>query len=248
MTVPEEAVESKGILYSLFQYSMIVILICFSAMFSGLTLGLMSLDKIGLEVRVYVFLCNYKPWDQGYPVQVVIGAGMSEGADENQIREAKYAKKIEPLRKDGNLLLCTLLLGNVAVNSLLSILMADLTSGTMGFVVSTVAIVIFGEIAPQATCARYALRIGAFAVPIVQMMVYLLFVFTWPLAKALNIMLGDEIGKSDFRFSKPADVRHCDPPHAISFGSLVLPLCTPHTHTITTTTPPSLAPFRYDPW
>jgi metal transporter CNNM len=63
-------------------------------------------------------------------------------------RDAQFAKRILPVRRRGNHLLCTLLLGNVAVNSLLSILMADITSGLMGFFISTAAIVIFGEIAP----------------------------------------------------------------------------------------------------
>lgn len=42
---------------------------------------------------------------------------------------ALYARRILPLRRKGNLLLCTLLLGNVAVNALLSILLAELTNG-----------------------------------------------------------------------------------------------------------------------
>lgn len=58
-------------------------------------------------------------------------------------------QKIQPVRADGNLLLCTLLLGNVAVNALLSIVMAQLTSGLVGFALATVIITIFGEIIPQ---------------------------------------------------------------------------------------------------
>lgn len=60
-----------------------------------------------------------------------------------------FGQNISPVRADGNLLLCTLLLGNVAVNALLSILMADLTSGLVGFALATVIITIFGEIIPQ---------------------------------------------------------------------------------------------------
>lgn len=67
------------------------------------------------------------------------------------------AQRIMPIRKRGNLLLCTLLLGNVAVNSALSILMADVTSGLVGFFTSTIVIVIFGEILPQAICSRFPL-------------------------------------------------------------------------------------------
>ena len=44
-------------------------------------------------------------------------------------KDAINAKKIYPLRKDGNLLLCTLLLGNVAVNAALAIILGELTTG-----------------------------------------------------------------------------------------------------------------------
>ena len=46
--------------------------------------------------------------------------------------DSKNASKIYPIRKHGNLLLCTLLLGNVAVNTLLPILLADITNGAPG--------------------------------------------------------------------------------------------------------------------
>jgi len=98
------------------------------------------------------------------------------------------------MRKHGNLLLCTLLLGNVAVNAALSILMADVTSGLVGFFVSTGVIVVFGEIIPQATCSRFPLFIGSRSIPVVRVFMLILLPLTWPLAKMLDYMLGKEVG------------------------------------------------------
>ena len=148
------------------QYTFIVVLLLMSATFSGLTLGLMGLDLSGLEI-----------------VMATEDAAL-----------ARAARKIYPVRKNGNLLLCTLLLGNVAVNSLLSILMADITSGLVGFLSSTFAIVIFGEIIPQAVCSRFPLQVGEKAVPIVKVFIVLLAAVAWPLAYILNKVLGREIG------------------------------------------------------
>ena len=96
-----------------------------SGMFSGLNLGLLGLDVKNLE------LLTRGPFN-----------------DEQEAKDAEYANKILPLRRRGNLLLCTILLGNVTVNSGLSILMGDLTSGIMGLIISTAIITIFGEIIP----------------------------------------------------------------------------------------------------
>ncbi|CAM9922431.1 unnamed protein product, partial [Ectocarpus sp. 8 AP-2014] len=92
------------------------------------------------------------------------------------------SQKIQPVRADGNLLLCTLLLGNVAVNALLSIVMAQLTSGLVGFALATVIITIFGEIIPQAVCSRHALRIGSKVVPLVKGIIFLFYPITKPLS------------------------------------------------------------------
>ena len=145
-----------------------VVLVMLSAMFSGLTLGLLSLSLEGLDI--------------------LISAG-----DE---RERGFARRIYPLRKSGNLLLCTLLLGNTLVNALIAILSASMTSGLVGGLISTLVIVTFGEIIPQSICNRHGLRIGAASVVIVWPLVILLLPFTWPIAKCLDCILGREMGTS----------------------------------------------------
>ncbi|KAG5182278.1 hypothetical protein JKP88DRAFT_269955 [Tribonema minus] len=116
---------------------------------------------------------------------------VAEGGD---AKEAKAAKKIIPLRKRGNLLLCTLVVMNVAINSLISILSAGLAGGLLGFACSTILITIFGEIVPQAVCSRHALQIGAAVGPVMYVMMVLFYPICKPLAFILDKCLGEEVG------------------------------------------------------
>ena len=142
-------------------YLIIIILVLLSGLFSGLTLGLLSLDKNEMERKVS--LGN------------------------------KQAKKIFAVRKKGNLLLCTLLLGNVGVNSTLAIFLGNITSGVVAGLAATGLIVIFGEIIPQATFARYALPLGAKTAWLVKIFIFILFPICWPIAWVLDKTLGEEI-------------------------------------------------------
>lgn len=142
-------------------YFVVLILVIFSGLFSGLTLGLLGLDRAELQRKISV--------------------------------GNKDAVKIYEVRKNGNLLLCTLLLGNVAVNSALSIFLGSVASGFIAGIVATSLIVLFGEIIPQATCSRYAMQIGAKTTGIVKFFIFLFLPVCWPIAKILDWALGEEM-------------------------------------------------------
>lgn len=150
------------------QVGLIVILFFLSGLFSGLNLGLMSLDKIELKI--------------------IEGAGAYS--------EKAYAKAIRPVREKGNLLLCTLLVGNVLVNTSLTILMDDLTgSGLFAVLGSTVGITILGEILPQAVCSRHGLAIGAKTLWLTKLFMLITFPVAFPISFILDKLLGEEMGQ-----------------------------------------------------
>lgn len=139
----------------------LIFLIAFSGLFSGLTLGLYSLDYADLERK-------------------------TELGD-------KMAEKVLRVRKRGNLLLVSLLLGNVAVNAAISIILGEIAGGVIAGLVSTGLIVIFGEIIPQATCARYALQVGSKTAWLVEVIMVVLYPIGKPIAWVLDKVLGQEL-------------------------------------------------------
>lgn len=142
-----------------------------SALFSGLNLGIIGLDTNYLEL---------------------LTMGPFESKEDE--RDAEYARRILPLRRRGNLLICTILLGNVSVNSILSIIMADMTSGIAGMLITTGIVMIFGEIIPQAICSRYALVIGAHTMWVLYIVVFITFPISFPLSAILDKILGEDAG------------------------------------------------------
>ena len=105
----------------------------------------------------------------------------------------KEAAKVYPVRKNGNLLLCTLLLGNVAVNSTMAIFLGNIATGLVAGMVSTGLIVVFGEIIPQAVFSRHALKFGANTVWLVRIFILILYPIAGPLAWLLDKALGEEL-------------------------------------------------------
>ena len=143
------------------EYFIVLILLVFSAIFSGLTIGFFSLNKDDLERK-------------------------AELGD-------KQAQAVFRLRKNGNLLLSTLLIGNVFVNSTLAIFLGSLASGIIAGVISTGLIVIFGEILPQAAFSRRGLQYGAKLAWIVNILIFIFYPITKPLAYVLDKILGAEV-------------------------------------------------------
>ncbi len=105
----------------------------------------------------------------------------------------KEALRILPIREKGNQLLTTLLLGNVAVNAILSVYLSSLVSGAVAAVSATVLIFLFGEIIPQAVLSRHAMRFGSYAAPLVRILMFITAPITFPIAWILDKLLGEEM-------------------------------------------------------
>ena len=158
-----------------YAWVVLIVLTMLSGIFSGLNLGLMSLTVEDLNIVI------------------------NSSTDKEQV---KHAKRILPLRRRGNLLLCTLLIGNTVVNVMLSVLTDPIwtylfgttTLGTvLGLALPSAIIVVCGEIVPQSVCSRYALSIGARTLPLTYIFVVITFPFALPVSLLLDKVLGDEI-------------------------------------------------------
>lgn len=107
----------------------------------------------------------------------------------------KDAEKIYKIRKNGNFLLCTLLLGNVAINSAISVVMSEISSGLIAGLVSTGLIFIFGEVLPQATFARHAFVIGAKTAWLVRIFMWIMWIPAKPMSMLLDLIFGKELNE-----------------------------------------------------
>jgi len=143
------------------EYLITLALITLSALFSGLTLGLLSLDTQTLRRKAK--------------------AGDAQ------------ARAIYPIRRKGNLLLTTLLLGNVVVNTTLSIFLGSVASGVVAVIIATILIFLFGEIIPQAVISRHALWFGAKTAPLVRLVMFVFYPVSFPIAYILDKLLGEEM-------------------------------------------------------
>lgn len=102
-------------------------LVVSAGLMSGLTLGLMSMDLVELEVLKR----------SGTP------------------KEQKYSAAIYPILSNQHFLLVTLLLCNACAMEALPLFLDRLADPVTAILISVTAVLVFGEILPQAVCSRW---------------------------------------------------------------------------------------------
>lgn len=103
----------------------------------------------------------------------------------------RRAKKVLPLRRNGHLSLASILLTNVAVISSTSLVLEHHFNGLIAGISSTLLIVVFGEIFPQALFMKHALKVTARLSGLLRWMI----IITYPVAKPLQLLLDKLFGR-----------------------------------------------------
>ena len=142
-------------------------LLSLSGLFSGIQIALMSLHETEFQILM----------ESGSPT------------------EKRNASIILPVRKQGNLLCCSLIIPKVLVNILIPILIAQLPGSNLLVTVmcSTTCILVFGELVPQADCSIHGLTGAAKTILLVKLIMGLTFPLSWPISKVLDNILKREI-------------------------------------------------------
>lgn len=104
---------------------------------------------------------------------------------------SKEAKRVLPLRTNAHLTLAAILLTNVGAVSASSLVLEHHLNGLLAGIISTLLIVVFGEVLPQAYFASRALRLCALLSPLLRAMIIL----TYPVSKALQLLLDKLFGE-----------------------------------------------------
>lgn len=139
----------------------VLILIGFSAVCSGLNVSLMSLNIAELKRKAKLGNVN--------------------------------AKKVLPLRSNTHLTLAAILLTNVAAVSATSLVLESVLFGLLAGLITTLLMVIFGEILPQALFSRNALLYCARLTWAMRLMI----IVTYPVSKPLQVLLDKLFDKQE---------------------------------------------------
>lgn len=172
-----------------------------AALAAGLTMGLLSLDKLKLKIKTMT------------------------GNEE----ERKHARAILPLLSDHHFLLCTLLIFNATANEALPIFLDELLPSWGAIVVSVTLVLVFGEVVPTALfTGPQQLKIASDFSGVVGGLQLMFYPLARPMATALDYFLGHDSDKDEtytrdeiaamvrILRSKGAGVQEIDPADAMS--------------------------------
>ncbi|XP_038152330.1 metal transporter CNNM1 [Cyprinodon tularosa] len=163
-----------------------VLLLALSALCSGLNISMLALDPVELRVL------------------------QNSGTE----KEQKYAGKIESVRKHGNYILCTVVLGNVLTNTCFVVWMCQILGMTALSTAScTLGIFFIGEILPHSVASRHSLAIASKTLCATRFLMLVFFPIAYPVSKILDIMLHQEISSFYTREKLVAMLRVTDPYH-----------------------------------
>jgi metal transporter CNNM len=140
-----------------------VFLILFAGLCSGLTVGYLSIKKQNLMIWL-------------------------DSSDEYKI---KVAKTILGVLENHHLLLSTLLLSNALAMEALPIFLDKIVPAFAAILISTVSVLIFGEVIPQAYCTgSHQIPIAYYMSSFVKLLEFVFAIFVRPIAWLLDTWLG----------------------------------------------------------
>lgn len=132
-----------------------------AALAQGMTMGLLSFDKLKLKIKM------------------IIGSEV----------EKKAIERILPLIENHHFLLCTLLLFNACANEALPVILSALVPAWCAILISIFTVLVFGEIIPTAVfTGPKQLTIAARFTPLVYMLQFLFFPVSYPVVSILSIL------------------------------------------------------------
>ncbi|XP_072292576.1 metal transporter CNNM1 [Eucyclogobius newberryi] len=163
-----------------------VLLLGLSALCSGLNISMLALDPVELRVL------------------------QNSGTE----KEQKYARKIESVRKHGNYILCTVVLGNVLTNTCFVVWMCQILGMTaLSTTFCTLGIFFIGEILPHSVASRHSLAIASKTLCATRLLMLVFLPIAYPVSKILDILLRQEISSFYTREKLVAMLRVTDPYH-----------------------------------
>ena len=104
----------------------------------------------------------------------------------------KQAKRVLPLRRQAHLTLAAILLTNIAAVSATSLVLDQRLNGWIAGLVSTLLIVVFGEVMPQALFSKNPLSWSSLFAPLLKGMIAVTYVISKPLQLLLDTLFPHE--------------------------------------------------------